>query len=78
VATPVAGGGRHGRLDVAGPRLVRPTCAYAALAVVLGFAVVANGHWLRSAATTFDMVILPMKSRPDWAAAKGALAPRLA
>jgi 4-amino-4-deoxy-L-arabinose transferase-like glycosyltransferase len=52
--------------------------AYAALAVVLLFAVVANGAWLRSAANMLDIVIPPMKRQGDWAAAKDTLAPWLA
>jgi hypothetical protein len=58
-------------------RLGRPG-VYTALAVVLLFAVVANGAWVRSAANMFDFVIPPMKTQPDWAAAKNALAPWLA
>jgi hypothetical protein len=58
-------------------RLGRPG-AYAALAVVLVFGVVANGAWVRTAATMFDIVIPPMARPADWAAAKASLAPWLA
>jgi hypothetical protein len=52
--------------------------AYVVLAVVLLFAVVANGAWLRTAANIFDFVIPPMKKQPDWAAATDPLASLLA
>ena len=58
-------------------RLGRPG-VYAALAVVLLFAVVANGALVRTAANMFDFVIPPMKRQADWAAAKDTLAPWLA
>ena len=57
-------------------RLGRPG-AYAALAVVLLFAVAANGALVRTAANMFDLVIPPMTRPADWAAAKEPLAPWL-
>jgi hypothetical protein len=50
---------------------------YAMLAPVLVLAVLANGAWVRTAATIFDFVIPPMKRQPDWAAARDTLAPWL-
>jgi hypothetical protein len=58
-------------------RLGRPG-AFAVLAVVLGFAIVANGALVRTVANVFDIVIPPMKRPADWAAAKEPLAPWLA
>lgn len=58
-------------------RLGRPG-VYAALAVVLVFTVVANGAFVRTAATMFNFVIPPMQRAADWAAAKAPLGPWLA
>ena len=57
-------------------RLGRPG-AFAVLAVVLGFAIVANGALVRTVANVFDLVIPPMTRPADWAAAKEPLAPWL-
>jgi hypothetical protein len=51
---------------------------FAALAVVLVFTVAANGAWVRTVATMFDVIIPPMQRPADWAAARDALAPWLA
>jgi hypothetical protein len=51
---------------------------FALLAVVLGFAIAANGALVRTMANVFDIVIPPMKKPADWAAAKEPLAPWLA
>jgi hypothetical protein len=58
-------------------RLGRPG-VYAALAAVLVFTVMANGAFVRSAATMFGFVIPPMQRPADWAAAREPLAPWLA
>jgi hypothetical protein len=58
-------------------RLGRPG-VYAALAVVLVFTIVANGAFVRTAATMFGFVIPPMQKRSDWTAARDPLAPWLA
>ena len=58
-------------------RLGRPG-VFAALAVALGFAVVANGAPMRTMANVFDIVIPPMRRAADWAAARDELAPWLA
>ena len=51
---------------------------HAALAVVLVLTVVANGAFVRSAATIFGFVIPPMQRPADWIAAREPLAPWLA
>jgi hypothetical protein len=58
-------------------RLGRPG-AFAVLAVVLLFTVVATGAFVRTAATMFGFVIPPMQRTSDWPAAKDELAPWLA
>jgi hypothetical protein len=57
-------------------RLGRPG-VYAALGVILVFTVVANGAFVRTAATMFGFIIPPMQTPPDWAAARDTLAPWL-
>jgi hypothetical protein len=54
-------------------RLGRPG-VFAMLLVALGFAVVANGALVRTAANVFDVVIPPMKRPADWATASEPLA----
>jgi 4-amino-4-deoxy-L-arabinose transferase-like glycosyltransferase len=51
---------------------------FAVLALVLVFTVAANGAFVRTTATMFDVVIPPMQRPADWAAAKEPLAPWLA
>lgn len=55
-------------------RLGRPG-VLAVLAVALLFAVAANGAFVRTTATMFDITIPPAKRPADWAAAKETLAP---
>jgi hypothetical protein len=51
---------------------------YAALAVVLLFAVAANGAFVRTTARMFDVFIPPMQRPADWEAARDQLEPWLA
>jgi hypothetical protein len=57
-------------------RLGRPG-VFAVFAVVLGFALAANGAWVRTVATIFGVFIPPMGKPADWATAREELAPWL-
>jgi hypothetical protein len=58
-------------------RLGRPGM-YAVLGVALLFTIAANGAFVRTTATMFDVIIPPAQRPADWTAARQALAPWLA